>query len=180
MKEIGLRILIGFLARQAARYNHSITPLLSYSKDHYYRVYLKMGKGVKQANETLNAIGWITKKKGEWKICKKSHGIGPLWLDKIHDKILIGKLHRLLKTKTLGKRWDITKFLHLIDNEADAPAFYYETDKIGSRLKKPQPKIIEVINKLRNNGFNATRTHFEQSGIKTEASLETLENIFSK
>ena len=130
MKEIGLRILIGFLGRQAARYNRSITPLLSYSKDHYYRIYLKTQTGKTQANETINTIGWIAKKEGIWKTCKNEHGIGPLWLGTIHNNIIIEKLFHILKIKKLEKRWHITKFLHLIEKEADAPFFYHETDKI--------------------------------------------------
>ena len=50
MKEIGLRILLGVICREAGKYEKGIQPILSYTTDHYFRVYVRVENGISYAN----------------------------------------------------------------------------------------------------------------------------------
>ena len=56
--EMGLRILIGSLAREAAKYDKGIKILLSHATRHYVRVYAEILHGAKNADKTINEIGF--------------------------------------------------------------------------------------------------------------------------
>ena len=53
MHEIGLRILLGCLCREAAKYDRGIEPVLCYSTDHYVRVYVQVKNGKSAANASM-------------------------------------------------------------------------------------------------------------------------------
>ena len=53
MKEIGLRILLGFICRMAGVYDKGIKPLVCYSTDHYFRVYVQVINGKSQSNNSM-------------------------------------------------------------------------------------------------------------------------------
>ena len=57
--ELGIRVLIGYSARQAAKYELALTPLLVHSTDHYYRVYFQARKGSQRADKCIENIGFI-------------------------------------------------------------------------------------------------------------------------
>ena len=178
MKEIGLRILIGCIARQTTRFEYGITPLLSYSTDHYFRTYIKISKGIKNANETLKNMGGAQKEQGTWRTGKNISSIGPLWIGNIGDKNIIKELIKRAQTKKLGKRWELDLILKNLELETDAPPLYYESDKIASKLHTCQPKMSDILQALRDNGFHAYKTHFSQKGIKTDAPYSHIKKIF--
>lgn len=178
MKEIGLRILIGSIARQAARFECGIKPLISYSTDHYFRTYIKISRGIKKANEMLNDIGGGQKEQGTWKLGRKIFSIGPLWIGDLNNKKIIKNLIKKAQTKKLGKRWELDMLLKNLELEAGAPPLYYETDRIASKLHTCQPKMSDILQALRHNGFQAYKTHFTQKGIKTDAPYSHIKKIF--
>ncbi|MCD5409673.1 MAG: tRNA (guanine(10)-N(2))-dimethyltransferase [Methanocellales archaeon] len=57
--EMGVRILLGAIARNLARYDKSMSPLLSYAMKHYVRVYLAVEKGAAKSNEMMGEVGFI-------------------------------------------------------------------------------------------------------------------------
>ena len=59
MKEIGLRILLGFICRIAGIYDKGIKPLVCYAADHYFRVYVKVKNGVSQANNSMKNFSMV-------------------------------------------------------------------------------------------------------------------------
>ena len=59
MHEIGLRILLGMLCREAAKYDKGIQPILCYTTDYYYRIYLLVRRGTRSANESIKQYQMI-------------------------------------------------------------------------------------------------------------------------
>ena len=51
MHETGIRILIRKIQLIGAQYNKALTPIFSYSKEHYFRVFLKCEKGKEAASK---------------------------------------------------------------------------------------------------------------------------------
>ena len=100
MKEIGLRILIGFLVRHAAMIDYAAIPLVSYSHNHYFRVYLKLDRGAKKTNDALRHIKFLCWDNG-WKTRDyheelKDTWAGPLWMGKIFDSELLYRSNQVI------------------------------------------------------------------------------------
>ncbi len=69
--EIGLRVLIGFLAVRAASFGFGIKPILSDAHAHYYSIYVRVMRGAKNRDETLEKTGFLLLNKGKRRVVKK-------------------------------------------------------------------------------------------------------------
>ena len=177
MHEIGLRILIGHLGREAAKYDKGIKPIISYSTDHYFRIYIKIIKGIQYANESLKKIYSINSKDYFYNI-KNNQKIGPLWMGEIGNKNIIKKIIPYIFKKQFNTKYELLKLLDLLEKESDANPFFYSTDKIASYLKKSTPNMDYLFKKLNEKDYYAIKTHFSDIGFKTDAPLNEIENIF--
>jgi len=70
--------------------------------------------------------------------------------------------------------------LDLLEEEADASAFFYTTDDLASLLKISPPKMEHIFEKLEEKGYDAARTHFSPTGFKTNAPRNEIEVIFKQ
>ena len=68
--------------------------------------------------------------------------------------------------------------MDLLEGEADAPAFFYTTENIGSFLKSSAPKMDFLFESLKSKGYNVYRTHFSPTGFKTDSSINMIEKVF--
>lgn len=181
--EAGIRILLNYVVREAAQFNFGIEPMLSISDMHYMRIFLKLKVG---ANEAVLSI----KNSGFGAYCSKCHSFsykkgittsidtrcsycssgmfvfGPLWLGNLHDKKIIEKMLKVEKNSGT----DSSKLIEKIRNEIDIP-FFYSIPKVTSYIKSSSIPLDEVIESLRER-HRASRTHFEENAIKTDASIE--------
>ncbi len=178
--EIGLRILIGYVAREAAKYDLAIKPLLSHYTDHYFRTYVMVEKGAKKTDQCLEKVGFIVhKQNGFREVIKeiKENGItaGPLWIDLLFDKIY---LENLKIDIPLGTKRRLERTLEIWKEEAVAPPLYYASDEIAKALKLSPPPLQIIIQKLRDEGYKATRTHFAPAAFKTDADIEVIKKVF--
>lgn len=177
MKEIGLRILLGVICREAGKYDKGIKPLVSYVTDHYFRVYVQVMNGTSWANESTS--NYYTIKAGELvgsETTKKV--IGPLWTGKLHNKKALEELRTLLFEKQLNTKNSLWKLIDLLEDESDAPIFFYAADKLASTLKKTSPKMDVIFESLRKKGYEVYRTHFSPKGFKTNAPVKEIEKVF--
>lgn len=177
MKEIGLRILLGFICRVAGIYDKGIKPLICYSTDHYFRVYVQVTSGTSQANESMKKFSVI--KSNELigaETTKKD--VGPMWMGKLQYNRGVKELRTTLFEKQLKTKSELWKLLDLLEEEADAPNFFYTTDGLASFLKKSPPKMETVFEKLRSKGYEVFRTHFNPTSFKTNAPKNEIEKVF--
>lgn len=194
-KEIALRILIGYAAIIAARLRLSFTPLLSFFKDYYIRVFGKIDKGIEKANNTLKKMGWITycKKclhreviKGVWakidyncSFCgSEKNYAGPLWISNTSEEYFCEKILSEINKNDFEIFSEAMKLIKILKKEIDYPPFYYVSHEISSYLKKTPPKLSYIIEAINSKNFSASFTHYDQKGFKTNASLETILEIF--
>lgn len=178
--ETGLRILLGYCAREAVKYDIAIEPLVVHYSDHYFRIYITVKKGAKRADESLDNIGYIHHdfKKGARTMHTfkdpRPGSVGPLWIGKLYNKPF---LERVELNKTLGTKKRLQKFLNLWIEEAEAPPSFYDVNEIASLIKASPPRVDWIIEKLRTNGFFTCRTHFSPTGFKTDATIEDVKSI---
>jgi len=177
MHEIGLRILLGFICREAAKYDKGIKPLVCYSTDHYFRAYIQVKNGIRYANESIDNLKSVNSKELFFS-SKQTTEIGPLWLGKIQNKDIIENLRTILSEKKLNTKNILWGFLDLLEEEADASNFFYNTENLASLLKTSPPKMKHIFKKLKEKGYDVTRTHFSSTGFKTNAPRSGIETIF--
>lgn len=177
MKEIGLRILLGFVCREAGKYDKGIKPLISYSTDHYFRIYVQVINGTSRTNDSMKNYS-IVKLNKSFTSKNEMADVGPLWTGKLQNKKVLSELRTILFEKQLNTKNELWKLLDLLEEEADAPIFFYTTDELASILKKSPPKMVTIFKKLQKKGYVVYRTHFSPTGFKTNAPKSDIEKVF--
>lgn len=181
-KELGLRILISSIVREAMKQEYAIDVFLAYAYRHYMRVFINAEKSLRKMDGNINNVqivyycscGYRTHSKNMMEKCPKC-GKGlkfsiPVWTGKIKNDEILKKL--------IGRDMsdELEKILTKIKEEAHVP-FYYDLHKLAKVHKFTLKKTDRVIEKLREMGFQASRTHFTPTGVKTNADLSSLLNV---
>lgn len=192
--ENGLRILAGFVARTFSKYKKYIEVKFSHSTEHYMRIYASIGKGAANTDESLKSLGYIAhcKKclnrlvfKGlapvipeKCPVCEGNLIVGgPLWCGEMYDPNFVSSMIREVGELTLNTEEKALKLLNICLNEANAPISYYEIHKVCKNLKTSAPPLPDIMDRLRNEGYFVSRTHFSPTSIKTDADIVKLKQI---
>lgn len=177
MKEIGLRILLGFICKAAGVYDRGIKPIICYSSDHYFRIYVMVINGTTWSNDSMSNYKTI-KSNNIFSKKTKIIDVGPIWNGKLNNRRIIEELRTILFQKKLKTRNEIWKLLDLCEEESDAPMFFYTTNDISAYLNVSPPKFNTVFKILKNKGYDVFRTHFSSTGFKTDAPRKEIEKVF--
>ncbi|ASI98806.1 tRNA (guanine(10)-N(2))-dimethyltransferase [Thermococcus celer] len=179
--EAGLRILIGTVVRYAAKYDLGVEVLLAYHRDHYFRAFLRLKSGARNADESLSNLGYLWQKKnGEFGyeravLPKKPGAHGPLWLGPLKDEDFARRMLTLAGEKTLAHGKTLL-FLELLAGELDVP-FFYDTHALARRNGLGVMKVSRLIEALEELGYRATRTHFSPTAVKTDAPFQEVVGV---
>ena len=184
-KEIAIRILLGALARVASAHDMGIRPLLCHATDHYARAYCYIERGPGKANESSSKLGYIAHcpscherevihglaghLEGRCPSCGSRRLIsGPLWTGNLFNKgfcrAVLGELG--------GAPWvspRAGRLLARLVEEAEGPPTYYAIHRLCDDLGIAMPSTGSLIRALREQGFWASRTHFDPQGVRTDA-----------
>lgn len=159
MHEIGLRILIRKIQLIGAQYERSLMPIFSYSKEHYFRVFLRCEKGKKKVDEIIAKHDMY--KEG-----------GPMWTGQLWDKKLIDDM------KKRNNDEKINDFLDIVGEECNIDKVgFYDIHGFCKKNKLAIPKTKEIMQALDKNNIAYGRTHFTPLGIKAEISETELKKI---
>jgi len=188
--EMGVRILMGAVARTLAKYDKAMTPLLSYASAHYVRLFASVKKGIKEADECVKEMGFLSHcfncGDRKWKFGLATHMEekcpvcghtaspgGPLWFGKLHEREFCDKLFG--ETEKRGFK-EALKLIAACRDELDIP-MHYDLHKICKSLGITAISTIELVSALRERGFQASRTHFSGISFKTDAGMENIKSI---
>lgn len=197
--EIGIRILVSFIALTASRFDLSIIPYFCHSNLHYMRVYLRVEFGSSLANSVFQKIGFlkhcqnckhrvVENLREQNLICeicnKKCTLAGPLWIDSLFDSEFVGAMLGELENgednyMPVNESNRLKKMLQICTKELAIPS-YFETDTIASMAKKSSISLDKVISVISGNGFEVSKTIMNEKGFKTNASLKEIVNLLYK
>ncbi len=196
-KEFGLRVLIGFIVREAGKQDLTARPILSHVTGHYVRAYFSIKRGAVEANSLLmESMGWIEhcfrcgsrkfvrgiSEIPERAVCSECGNssvlMGPIWIDDFLDVEVAKKILELVPNESFGFR-KTSKTLKTLIEETGVPPFFYSLEKESSILKVPTPPTNYVLKELRSLGFKAVRSHIDDKGIKTDAPHSLLREVIS-
>lgn len=170
MHEWGLRVLIRKCQLIGAQFDKALTPIFSYSLDHYFRVFFEVQQGKSKVDSILKQIGEVD-------------GFGPAWLGSLGDADLV----KSMRKESAKKKHD--SFFNQYDKLL---ATFYEEYKLNSllfydihflsktlKLGSP-PRHDKVMDALKKHKFKVCKTHFSPTGIKTNAPKEELIQIITR
>lgn len=175
--ETGLRILIGYLAREAAQLDKGIRPILCFYADHYFRCFLRVPENAAAAEESLSHLGYLSydtvthERSVHGEPSARAHG--PLWLGPLYDHEM---LSRMTPDEGMQESARCAKYLELWRGELGTP-FFYENNELSSMLRTSPPELERIIDRMAAEG-KASRTHFSPTGFKTDLPLEDVRRLY--
>jgi tRNA (guanine26-N2/guanine27-N2)-dimethyltransferase len=192
--EVGLRILLAFVAREVIKYDRGVEPLFCFSREHFFRLHLHLLDGVQAADRTLDRMGYV-KQCPKCPYREESPGIimesrncphcgvslvpiGPLWLGAINDAILLTQMQERLNGFELGTSKELIKLLEVCIEELSTSS-HYDYHVFAKWLKISPPEIGLVITRLRDSGYSVSRAHYSGYAIKTDAPISAISNALS-
>ncbi|MFB0545002.1 MAG: tRNA (guanine(10)-N(2))-dimethyltransferase, partial [Asgard group archaeon] len=118
----------------------------------------------------------------ESKLCplcsNKINFSGPLWGGPLYNHDFCDNVLNETKTTKINTKQKIIKMLETILEESQTPssplALFYDIHKICKKIKIEAPPIKTIITELKNQSYQASRTHFKPTAIRTNASIETI------
>lgn len=174
--ETGLRILVGFAAKEAAKHDRGIEPLLCYHADHYFRCYLRITNGAAKADACLKSLGYTgfdKKTLDRWTAPDRSskHDAGQVWLGSLMSREV---LKSMKPTGDLGTSPRCAKIIECWTEELGMPPTFFLMDELAKKTKLSPPKLTDFIGFLADRGARASRTHFDPKGLKTDLDAKDL------
>jgi tRNA (guanine26-N2/guanine27-N2)-dimethyltransferase len=190
--EVAVRLLQGFAFRVAGINDYSMTPLAVLSTDHYVRTWVKIESDRRKSNRQAENLGAIRYCQG----CMQTQMI-PQTIK--HDDASFEHAVRACKgpIQVAGPLWigDLFQLKHLekaleIFEHDDASYYHKRVDRVLNEMIEENPLIEypfidlhalcdlynltpprndEVIEHIQLAGYNATRTHFRPTAIRTNA-----------
>ncbi len=176
--EAGLRILIGTLAREMAKFDKGLKPMLSFSADHYFRTYVQVADGANNADEALKSLVYIafdpkTLERSFSYEPDEKHIYGPFWGGKLFDREHLMKMDAH-DTSTERK---CTKYLDLWREEIDDIPLLYDMSELSSFLKVTTPRFDTFIERMNEYG-RTSKTHISPTAFKTELSFKEICDVY--
>jgi len=172
MHEIGLRILIRKVQLMGLNHQRALFPIVSYSIDHYMRIFFVFKKGKANMDKILTKHEFFDGK------------YGPMWMGELNDlKILIKIKKAYWKSSSTAFIDERTmKLVNQLIEETTIGGFgFFDVHKLAKKLKgKSIPKFEIIMNALIKKKFKASRTHFSVTGIKTNANKKEFDKIYMK
>jgi tRNA (guanine26-N2/guanine27-N2)-dimethyltransferase len=192
--EIGLRILLGYVARTAAQFNYGVEPILSLSYAHYMRLFLRLKSGADASSNSIKQLGYAHycpkcnfrnieqrtfPRMQECPFCGTFLDTsGKMWAGNMQNKETISRTAKEFGRNSLYDQSGL-KMLATIRDECENP-LYYSVPRLTRKLGIPAVSPNDLIDGLKKADYAATRTHFDSSSIKTNADIQTINKILIK
>lgn len=188
--EVGLRILLGFVAREVVKYDMGIEPLFCFAHEHFVRLQLKLSHSAASADRTLEKIGFIHQctscpyrsyENGllpSSLVCPECgtrlHPIGPVWVDCVQNREVLVSLENLIPETGLSLPKQAERLLSLCRDEEDMP-FSYDYHRLAKRNRVSPSSMEKVLDDLKRKGYTASRVHYSGYCLKTDAPVSEIE-----
>jgi len=192
--ETGLRVLLGFLVREIAKYDRGLEPLFCFAREHFVRLHVRLSYGAERADRAMARIGYVmqcpncpyrTEETGllpQYAVCEICGNtlvpIGPLWTGGIQDLQLLESMSGGIGNLQLGKGPELEKLIATCRQELPLSS-HYDYHRLAKIWKVSPPPLEAVISSLQETGFAASRAHYSGTALKTDAPLDDIGKSFS-
>lgn len=178
MHETGIRILAGYIITALAKYDFGFMPVLSFASRHYYRIFGITDRRRSSADVSMSKIGFFLycRKCGERRFSEQNSGMcgcgnafdfaGPLYTGQLCDPGFIANIK--------PESDELKKFFDVVVEESNSCGMLYDIHEICSKNKISPTKTDAVIERIREQGYAATRSIFEGPKMRTDAPLPVI------
>ena len=185
--ENAARILAAKVVLTAAPFNFAATPVFTLSHRHYVKLIFVLEQGAEAAVAAVKQTGFVSycekccyretarlPRRQECPLCKtRLVHAGPVYLGKLWDEKLLGKMLKLNAQRKYRRGKEIEKLLSTMKQEGAIASYgYYDLHVLAKKMKTPISSMDDAIGKLRKTGFAASRTHFCPTAVRTDAPHE--------
>lgn len=191
MHEIGLRILIRKAQLIGAQYEKALKPIVSYTHEHYMKVFFLCEKAKAKCNKMLNNHKYFLFCKHcthtttslfnkEQCICGKEYSaFGPIYTGPLNDEKFIEKM---IKNSNKNISPQTMQLLQTLQKETATQqiGFYAPAGQAKYISHKNWLKFEKIQEQLAKKGYNFATTHFQKMAFKTNAPFETVMQIMFK
>ncbi|ASI13546.1 N2,N2-dimethylguanosine tRNA methyltransferase [Candidatus Mancarchaeum acidiphilum] len=190
--EVGIRILLGYIARIASLFNFGIEPEISISYLHYVRLFLKLDHGAAAAVKNYESIGYALYCKAcgnfalnspiphslNCNVCGHEYSIaGPLWVGRIQDKTVINGVKEVMSQDKVKN--DEMTFMSNLSSELDTP-LYYSIPALTKMMNVESVSYDRLKEELQSQGHSISKTHMNKESIKTDAGISEVKAAILK
>ncbi|PSQ31388.1 tRNA (guanine(10)-N(2))-dimethyltransferase [Halobacteriales archaeon QS_9_67_15] len=184
--EMGLRVLLSAMVRTAARYDIAAQPVFSHATKHYARTYLRLDSGARAANALVDELGYVDHCEhclyreatrgliaDPLDACPNcDHGIqtaGPIWLGPTRDVAFTEAVSDAVDDG-MGTADRARELCETVAAEGDEPT-HYDQHRLCKRWGVGAMAMDEFVDRLRDAGYEASRTHYGGTTFKTDADV---------
>ncbi len=186
MHEVGLRIFIRKIQLTGSQFDRALIPMLSYGKDHYFRVFFRVEKSKLKADDIIKQHAFIrscfcgyydiNKNSGTCSCGKLLQSAGPMWIGQLHDTELVQTIISDFSESSVD-----SAFIQAMIDELTVPnILFYDIHHLAKSLKIDIPKFETVMNTIRERKYVVSRTHLCKTGIKTTMPVSELRELLLK
>ena len=158
--EMGVRNLLGFIARRAASLDKGIFPQISFWHGHYYRVIVQVVNGAKRSEETRKNLGRFSLSQID--PLMEGDLFGPMWIGSLNCNSIFRSNNF---PESVGE--ESIEFFKKLEFE-DTSTFFLDVTESFSRRKIDLISMEDAIKIGERNGLKSHRTHFSTTGIKCD------------
>lgn len=183
--EVACRSLMGYVARTAAAFERSAEPVLFYISDHFVRGYIRIEKGAKRSDSSLEKVGWIECSRPGPPSNERKGGdgslIGPIWTGPLEDPDFCRGMADLLddeRWEYLASRKSMKTLLERAVSESVLPILGYDINLLSSHLKISPPSMEIIQGGLGRMGYEFSRSRFSPTIFKTDAGWDEVAALF--
>ncbi|WP_435334081.1 tRNA (guanine(26)-N(2))-dimethyltransferase [Haloarchaeobius sp. TZWWS8] len=191
--EMGVRILLGALARSAARFDTGVEPILTHATSHYVRTYLELTHKASAANDSLDQLGYLhhcedcLHREAESGLvahppelcpaCESNRWVtaGPLWLGPYREREFVESVKAAV-TDDMGTAGKARELCDELVAELDQPS-HYDQHRLCKLWGRGAIGMDEFVDRLRDAGFDAARAHYSGTAFKTDASIPEMRDV---
>ena len=178
--EGGLRILMCSIAKELAKFDRSMRPLVSFYADHYFRVLIQVEEGAQKADEMMARLGYMQYDTGTLERSTSEHfdpvhRYGPFWLGPLYDHEFVASMD----PAGMSAEKRCAKYLDLWRNELDTEVFVYDMSELSSFTKLSPAKLADFVDLMNTNG-KASFTHISPTSFKTDLPLTEIISLYKE
>ncbi len=192
--EVAVRVLLAYTAMVAAEHDKAVVPLLAYKADHYVRVYVRVERGARRADRTLEEnlgsivycadLGYALMAGPGEGVCpqpSREARVEPAWAGPLFSRGFVERVRAVVESREyLATRRRALKLLDLIlEEEPLQLRVHQRTDALASALRTRMPGLSGLLEALRAAGYMASRTHFAPTGFRTDAGYSEIAGLFT-
>jgi tRNA (guanine26-N2/guanine27-N2)-dimethyltransferase len=168
-QELGIRILIKKAQEIAAVHDIGLIPILSYTHEHYMRVFFKAQKGKVICDELFAQHAFATADELRLLDLTETADIGPFWNGSLGDTEFV----KALKVEH--------KIIEQVKEELEfGVQHFFDLHEISKCAKQSVPRFDTLIEVIKAAGYKAMRTSFSESAIKTDMPKEDVLKLIIK